>query len=135
MIRNAAAPGWTADELDRIAAAVEMQISPERADGTLPPPVTVWVVRHGDGLYVRSYRGDSGAWYRAARAGRHGRISAGGIVKSVTFAAVTDPAINRGIDAAFTQKYHQFGIGYVERMVAPEVRATTLTLVPAPSGS
>jgi hypothetical protein len=28
--------------------------------------VTIWVVREGDGLYVRSWRGLSGAWYRGA---------------------------------------------------------------------
>jgi hypothetical protein len=80
-------------------------------------------------------RRDSGAWYRAARARRHGHISAGGIDKNVTFAAVTDPIINRGIDAAFAEKYRRFGTDNVERMVAPEVQATTLRLEPATSGS
>ena len=41
-----------------------------RPDGTQRDPVTIWVVRTGDDLYVRSYRGTGGAWYRNARARR-----------------------------------------------------------------
>ncbi len=57
---------WTSDELDRIGGAEELQIAPRRPDGTLRTPVTIWVVRVSDDLYVRSYRGRSGAWFRAA---------------------------------------------------------------------
>jgi hypothetical protein len=47
--------------------------------------VTIWVVRHGDDLYVHSYR----------------------------------------------SKYQRYGGTYVEPMVSPAARATTLRLVPA----
>ncbi|MGH7845892.1 MAG: DUF2255 family protein [Candidatus Binatia bacterium] len=40
-----------------MAAAEELQIASVRRDGTLQNRVTIWVVRHGDDLYVRSYRG------------------------------------------------------------------------------
>src|SRR5829696_8630409 len=40
---------WTSDELDRIGAAEELEIASVRRDGTLRNPVTIWVVRHGDG--------------------------------------------------------------------------------------
>ena len=43
---------WTSDELDKIGAAEELQIASVRRDGTLRKPVTIWVVRHGDDLYV-----------------------------------------------------------------------------------
>lgn len=48
---------WTSDELRRVGEAEELRIAPRRHDGTLRKPVTIWVVRVGDDLYVRSYRG------------------------------------------------------------------------------
>jgi len=51
---------WTPDELDRIGAAEEVEIAPRRADGTLRSAVPIWVVRVGDELYVRSWRGLGG---------------------------------------------------------------------------
>lgn len=46
---------WASDELDRVAAADELELATRRSDGTLRKPVTIWVVRHGDDLYVRSW--------------------------------------------------------------------------------
>ena len=58
---------WSKDELDTIGSADELQIAPLRRDGTLRKPVTIWVVRIGDDLYVRSYRGRGGAWFRGTQ--------------------------------------------------------------------
>jgi hypothetical protein len=51
---------WTSDKLEKIGAAEELRIAPRRRDGSLRTPVTVWVVRVGDDLYVRSWRGSAG---------------------------------------------------------------------------
>jgi hypothetical protein len=59
------AAAWTAEELARIGAAEELEIAPRRRDGTLRRAVPIWVVRVGDDLYVRSWRGSHGAWFRA----------------------------------------------------------------------
>ena len=48
---------WTPDELAKIGAAEELLIASLRRDGTLRNPVTIWVVRHGGDLYVRSVNG------------------------------------------------------------------------------
>jgi hypothetical protein len=58
---------WTRDELDKIANADELRLATIRPDGSLRDPVTIWVVRHGDDLYIRSYLGPSGSWFRRAR--------------------------------------------------------------------
>jgi hypothetical protein len=119
---------WTRDELDRIGGADELRIAPRRADGTLRRPLPIWVVRAGDELYVRSWRGDDGSWYQAARASGEGHISAGGIDRDVAYDAA-DHEVDDAVDAAYRDKYGRYS-GYVEPMVAPPARATTLRLVP-----
>jgi hypothetical protein len=121
---------WTGDELNRIGKEKELEIASLRSDGTLTKPVTIWVVRVGDDLYVRSYRGYNGAWFRGTQVRHEGRIQAGGIEKDVTFVDVADPEINQQIDTVYRTKYLQHGAQYVDPMVAPEARATTVKLVP-----
>ncbi len=95
---------WTSDELTRIGAADELEIAPRRGDGRLRKPVTIWVVRVGDDLYVRSWRGRGGSWFRAAQVRHEGRIRGGGVEKDVTFVEETDPGINDQIDTAYRTK-------------------------------
>jgi hypothetical protein len=118
---------WTNDELERIADTEELEIAPRRADGSLRNAVPIWVVRVGHHLYVRSWRGDDGRWYRDARAQREGHISAGGVEKDV--ALVADHDADDAIDAAYRDKYRRHA-DYVPPMIAPTARATTLKLVP-----
>jgi hypothetical protein len=120
---------WTSDELRTIGAAEELELAPLRSDGTLRKPVTIWVIRHGDDLYVRSWRGRGGAWFRAAQARHAGRIRAGGIAKDVTFVEETDPSVNDQIDAAYRTKYRRYASN-IPPMIGPEARATTIKLVP-----
>lgn len=51
---------WTSDELTGIERAEELELQSARADGTLRNSVTIWVVRVGDDLYVRSAGGREG---------------------------------------------------------------------------
>ena len=44
---------WTNDEVERVGAAEELELASVRRDGTLRRAVTMWVVRAGDGIYVR----------------------------------------------------------------------------------
>jgi 4-carboxymuconolactone decarboxylase len=48
------------------------------------------VVRVGDELYVRSYRGQGGAWYRAVQRRPEGRIRTGGVDRDATFEHAKD---------------------------------------------
>jgi hypothetical protein len=121
---------WTSDELNNIGRAEELEIAPLRRDGRQRKPVTIWVVRLGDDLYVRSYKGSSGSWFRAAQLRHEGRIRAGGVEKDVTFVEETDPGINAAIDTEYRTKYSGYSARYVNPMVAAEARATTMKLVP-----
>jgi hypothetical protein len=121
---------WTAEELDRIGNADELGIAALRSDGSLRTPTTVWVVRSGDDLYVRSYRGPEGAWYRGTKARREGSIRVPGLDKDVAFVAETDPDTNARIDRAYRTKYRRYGAQYVDPMIAAPARVTTTKLVP-----
>ena len=119
---------WTSDELNRIATADELAVAPLRRTGTLRGPVPIWVVRDGDDLYVRSFRGTDGGWWRTARASHEGHIRSGGVDKDVTFVEVPDDEINDRIDTAYRTKYGRYGGAYVNPMVA--ARSTTLRMIP-----
>jgi hypothetical protein len=119
---------WTAEELNRIGGAEELEIAPRQSDGSLPDPVPIWVVRVGDDLYVRSWRGQQGRWFRAAHASRQGHITAGGLDREVELIDAAD-SVNDAIDDAYRSKYCRYA-SYVAPMVATEAKATTLKLVP-----
>jgi hypothetical protein len=121
--------GWTADELNRIGEAEELQVSSARPDGTLRPYVTIWVVRAGDDIYIRSAYGSNNPWFvRAANSGM-GRIRAGGVEKNVTFAAA-EPEARGAIDAAYHAKYDRHGAAIVGTVTGQGAAATTFRLEP-----
>lgn len=121
---------WTSDELNKIGTAEELQIASLRSDGTLRKPVIIWVIRLGDDLYVRSYRGRGSTWFRGTQESGEGRIWSGGVEKDVNFLEETDSGINEKIDEAYRTKYRHHAPIYVDPMMAPEARAATLKLVP-----
>lgn len=125
---------WTSDELGKIGDAEELQISPRRRDGTLQKPRTVWVVRHGDDLYLRSVRGAKGDWYRGTQARHEGHIRAGGIEKEVAIEDA-DAGMNDEIDAAFRSKYKRYSGKVLDSILSSAARSTTLRLVPRSTGS
>ena len=119
---------WTQGELERIGEAEELRLASARRDGKLRYPVTVWVVRFGDDVYVRSVNGRGSSWFRGAQTRHQGRISAGGVEKDVDL--VETDADHEAIDAAYAAKYGRQCPAIVPSIVAPEARAATLELVP-----
>jgi hypothetical protein len=115
-------------ELDKIEAADELRLASARRDGTLRRPVTMWVVRLGDDLYVRSVNGRSAFWFRGARVRHEGRLSSGGVEKEV--ALVETDELGDEVDTAYRTKYQRYAAGIVESIVSPKARAATLKLVP-----
>lgn len=120
---------WTQPELNRIGGTDELRIAALRRDGTPRKAVTIWVVRVGDDLFVRSAYGRDAAWYRATRLRHEGHIISGDIAKDVTFADA-DAAVLDQIDAAYRTKYHRHGARYVNSVISAEARSTTIRLVP-----
>ena len=120
---------WTAEELDAIGKADELQIATLGPGGSLRPYTTIWAVRVGENLYVRSYRGRDGTWFQSALRRPEGRIRAAGIDRDVT---ITEPdhADHDAIDQAYRDKYARYASTYVDPMTRPGARAATLRLTP-----
>ena len=121
---------WTKDELDKIGAADELDIISCRGDGTLRDPVTIWVVRVDEDLYVRAVKGRRGPWFRGVLTCHEGRIQAGGVDKEVTFVESADAGIHDRIDAAYRSKYGHYPAEWVDPTLTPAAREATIKLVP-----
>jgi hypothetical protein len=120
---------WTTDQLDKIEGAEEVQIASARRDGTLRKPVTVWLVRHGDDVYIRSVGGRRGHWFRGAQETKQGRMSAGGVHQDVTFVDA-DSDVSDAVDAAYRAKYRRYAGSILNSVLTPGSRSATLKIVP-----
>jgi hypothetical protein len=121
---------WTNDELSAVATPDELRIATRRRDGTLRGPVTIWHVRLGNDLYVRSVNGPTAAWYRGAQTRRRARIAAGGVERDVELLEA-DHGLDDQIDAEYRTKYRRYSENTLRRITSPQARSTTLRLVPA----
>ena len=119
---------WTNEELATIGDTEELTLASARRDGTLRDPVTMWVVRDGEDLYVRSVNGRGSSWFRGAQTRHEARIRAGAVEKDVSL--VETGAAGESIDSAYRAKYGRRYPSIVPSIVAPEARAATLKLAP-----
>ena len=121
--------GWTDDELDRIARAVELRLASRRRDGSLSGFTTIWVVVAGPDVYVRSAYGYDNPWFqRALRSGR-GRVQASGVDREVSFEA-PDAEVLADVTAAYHAKYDRYGPTIVGTVVSAEAVRSTLRVSP-----
>jgi hypothetical protein len=120
---------WTAQELERIEHDDHMGIASRRSDGSLRPFITIWFVRVGDDLYIRSAYGPDNGWYRRALEAAEGRVRVGSWERDVAFEA-PDPAVDETLHAAYHAKYDRFGPVIVGTVVSVEAARCTFRLVP-----
>ncbi len=121
--------GWTEEQLAGIGGAGELTITSRDGQGRLRRPRTIWVVRRGADLSVRSGNGTTSSWYRGTRDRLEGHVSAGGFEADVVFQDA-DHALDDPIDAAYRDKYGP-GSAAVDAITAPAARTTTMRIVPA----
>lgn len=90
--------------------------------------VAIWVVVADDAVFVRSFRGARGRWYRDLAAGGEGMLEGAGRQLAVQAIPEHDPTAIERVSGEFLRKY---GPGpYAEAMVKQEILATTLRLEP-----
>jgi len=120
--------GWSEGELRRIGEAAELQLASRRSDGTLGAFTTMWVVRAGDKLYVRSAGGPERPWYRRAFSSGTGQVRAGGLEAGVTFDHPVEDG-HEAIDASYHSKYDRHGPGPVSHVTGEGAQAVTIRLL------
>ena len=120
---------WTPDELARISRAEEVQVASRRADGSLRPFVTIWLVRVGEQLYVRSSHGHDNPWYQRALRSGQGRIRAASVERDVAFEEA-EAALSTYVTAAYHAKYDRYGPAIVGTVVSPDAVRSSFRLVP-----
>jgi hypothetical protein len=118
---------WTRDVLDAIGGAEELDLASVRRDGTLRRPVTMWVVRVGDDVYVRSVNGRGSSWFHGAQDRHEARIEAAGVEKDVSLVETDELADE--LDRAYHAKYGHYAVPTAS-ITRPEARAAALRLEP-----
>jgi hypothetical protein len=121
--------GWTPDELSRVGRADELRIASRKGDGSLRGFITIWAVRDGDDLYVRSAHGYDNPWFQRALHSGQGRIQAGGVERDVAFEE-PEPNVRARVTAAYHAKYDRYGPAIVGTVVSAEAEGATLRLEP-----
>jgi hypothetical protein len=122
-----AGPGLDPATLANLEGSIEVDMVTPRRDGSLSRR-PIWVVVVDGNAYVRSYRGDRGAWYRRARADGRATIGLDDRAIEVGVEPVSDDETNRKVSDAFRAKYSRRSPGPTETMVNDDVSRTTLRL-------
>jgi hypothetical protein len=120
---------WSGHELELIGTAGELDIAVKRADGTLRRWTPIWVVRVGDGIYVRTWHRRDTGWYGAALRSGLARIRVPGLETDVVVVDVGEE-LRESVEAAYRSKYGESGSS---SMVAASAAVTTLRLDEASS--
>ncbi len=119
--------GLPADLLERIAREEEVDIETWSAAGE-PHRTIVWVVVHDAKVYVRSYRGERGRWYREIRTEPHGTLIVAGERVPVQAVPAGDEESIAACSATLERKYADDPA--LRAMLHPDVLGTTLRLDP-----
>jgi len=120
---------WNIEDAAMLTSPQEVQVITYRRDGSARRPTTIWIVRDGADVFVRSANGPTAAWFRAAIATRNGQIVARQNTFDVTFADAQDQDLVR-VDAAYRAKYGQYA-SIVDHLEEEGPRSATLQVHPA----
>jgi hypothetical protein len=119
---------WRNQQLDDLAGTSEIEIAPRHTDGRLGRARTIWIVRVGDDLCIRSYLGPDGNWFRTITSTGQASIHASTGQYDVQLTAAPD--VDRtAVDHAYRAKYGRSS--YVTAMVSDAAAATTLRVTPS----
>jgi hypothetical protein len=119
-------------DLERLAATREIEVETHSMAGEVHRTV-VWPLV-GDGVvYLRSFHGPDGRWYREARADPNIALVIDGRRVPARAVPAPDDASIEACSAALREKYRRsYSLG---AMLAPATLPTTLRIEPAPTGA
>ena len=113
---------WTSDELAAIETTDELRLA-RRRGASLATARTVWAVRVGGGLFVRSVNGSSAVCCRGAQERHQGHVEAAGVSRDVAFEDAGSK-LDDQIDAAYRSKYRRYATSTPDRVTSPRARST-----------
>ena len=119
---------WDAQAASQLGGADEITVvvpAPDRSAVRAP----IWIVTVDGDLYVRSWKGEAGRWYRRARRYATGSVIVAGREYPVRFVPAADPDLDALIDQEYLRKYGRNS--YSGAMTQPPAASTTLRLEPA----
>jgi hypothetical protein len=116
--------------LDLFEHTIEVDIRTRRRDGS-ESSLPIWIVVVDGSAYVRSYRGERGAWYRRCLADGRAEIAADDTIVPVGLEPASDEALNERVSDAFRAKYAELSPRPTATMVDRERSRTTLRLTRA----
>lgn len=120
---------WNIEDAAVLSAPYEVQVVTYRRDGRARRPTTIWIVRDGADVFIRSTNGRTAAWFRAAITSPSGQIVAGQNTFDVIFTEADDQDLARA-DAAYRTKYGQYA-SIVDHLEGDGPRSATLQVHPA----
>jgi hypothetical protein len=117
-------------DLGLLATTKEIRVETRSPSGEVHRTI-VWPLVHDGVVYLRSYRGPSGRWYREALADPDIALLFDRRRLPARAVPATDDASVEACSTALREKYKR---SYsLEAMLAPAVLATTLRIDPAPA--
>jgi len=117
---------FDADTLRELRDVRELRIRTERHPKTA---VVIWIVVAGDEVFVRSWLGARGRWYRDLKAGGPAILEFAGRRIEVQASPASDDTSIARASAEFLRKYKSSS--HAQEMVRSEILPTTLHLEPA----
>jgi hypothetical protein len=116
---------FDADALSDLQSAKEVRI---RTDKHPDSAVVIWVVVADDTVFVRSFRGARGRWYRDLATGGDATLEVGSRRLAVRAMPEHEPAAIERASREYLAKYRSSS--YAQAMVNQDILATTLRLEP-----
>ena len=118
---------FSRDVLDTLAGTKEVRIETSQPGGQVHS-ATIWIVVDGQDVFVRSWLGERGRWYRETKANPDVAILTGDMRIQVTAVSATDPESVRRCSEGFQAKYPKSKS--TPMMLADDILDTTLRLKP-----
>ena len=116
---------FDAETLRQLSTVQEVSIRTEKHPKSA---IVIWVVVADDEVFVRSWRGTRGRWYRDLAQGGLASLEFNGSRLPVQAVPANDPAAVARVSDGFRQKYRTSS--HAQEMVRPETLPTTLRLEP-----